>query len=334
MAYFECTIGGGTNATITVTYDAVLYDKTITCSNGIDTYTQTTTSSGVTEFEVDAEGSWTITCDGISKTVDVVFNYDVAMTVTKNITVYSAANDTLSFTDASGSKTVTTDSSGVGIVAISFASGNTVTFTSTVAKNPNNTAQPYSKQVTLDENTTEVYIMPDGAWYWYGFTRSEFASYAAMVTGETSNVLAPVLTKNTNSFTVYPALHIVDGGTNRSRGTVFFNSATLPSIISTADYNKVKMLVSGNLQSRDGYAYRAAFRLLSANTMANNYSAYTYYSSGAAPTPLTGSFTDLLITSDFLNEYDYLGVLSYDDGCAGNNPSVNNTVTVSAIWFE
>ena len=80
MAYFECissSAGGG--ATITVTYESSFYNKTITCSNGSKTYTKTTTSSGSTEFSVSDEGTWTITCNGVSVSLDVTLNYSTQM---------------------------------------------------------------------------------------------------------------------------------------------------------------------------------------------------------------------------------------------------------------
>lgn len=177
MAYFDCIVGGGSaTSTITVAYDSSFYNKTMTCSNGIDTYTQTTTSSGVTEFEVDTEGTWTITCNGVSQTVEVVFNYTLTMAVTKTITVHSAANDTLYFVDAMGSKTVTTDSSGQGSVTISVVLGDSITFTSSVAKNPDALALNYTKSVVIDANTTDVYIMPEHTLYWWGNFISQFTA--------------------------------------------------------------------------------------------------------------------------------------------------------------
>lgn len=171
-AYFRVTqkqSGGGSGATITVTYDSAYYGKTITCSDGVTTYTATTTSSGSTTFNVNAEGTWTITCDGTTKTVNVVLSYTTALSITKTITVYSAANDTVSFTDLAGSKTVTTDSSGAGSVSITYNSGDTITFTSSVAKDPSNLSNYYSKQIVLSSSTTEVFIMPDNTLYWYGY---------------------------------------------------------------------------------------------------------------------------------------------------------------------
>lgn len=171
MAYFRCISGSaGGGATITVTYDSSFYNKTITCSMGGTTYTKTTTSSGSTEFSVKDEGTWTITCNGVSRTVEVVLNYTTTMAITLPVTVYSAASDTVSFTDSVGSKTVTTNSSGVGTTNITIIPpSQTITFTSTVAKNPSNLSANYAKNVSLTANSTSVYVMPDGALYWYGY---------------------------------------------------------------------------------------------------------------------------------------------------------------------
>lgn len=171
MAYFRCQQGsssGGAGAVITVTYDSSFYNKTMTCSNGTKTYTKTTTSSGSTTFSVAEGGTWTITCNGVSRTVDVVLEYSTQMAITKTVTVYSAASDTVSFTDVNGAKTVTTNTSGEGSVTITFIPNSTITFTSSYAKNPNNLSQAYSKTITMTDNITTIYVMPDGALYWWG----------------------------------------------------------------------------------------------------------------------------------------------------------------------
>lgn len=171
---FKCVLasGSGSGATITVSYSSDFYNKTITCSDGTTTLTDTTTSSGSTTFNVADEGTWTITCNGVTTTVDVVLNYTKALAITKTITVYSAASDTLSFTDFAGSKTVTTDTSGTGTVSITYIPNQTITFTSSVAKEPTSLSTDYSKTVTMLEATTEVYVMPDNALYWYGYKSS------------------------------------------------------------------------------------------------------------------------------------------------------------------
>ena len=190
MAYFECISGGaGGGATITVTYDSSFYNKTITCSNGSKTYTKTTTSSGSTEFSVSDEGTWTITCNGVSRTVDVVLNYVTEMVITVSVTLYSAAQDTVTYTDANGSQTVVTDATGVAQnVSITVIPNSTITMTSSVAKNPDNLSADYSKTFTITENTTELYLMPDGVvLYWWGYKSDNLQSLST-ANGWTTNL--------------------------------------------------------------------------------------------------------------------------------------------------
>ena len=72
------------------------------------------------------------------------------------VDIYSAASDTVTFTDRTGQKTVT--------------SGDSITFTSSVAKNPSDLSENYSKTVNVTSSTTAVYVMPnDNTLYWYGY---------------------------------------------------------------------------------------------------------------------------------------------------------------------
>ena len=91
--------------------------------------------------------------------------------VETNIDIYSAANDTVTITPQGGgaSLTVVTDSAGHGTIAKSNLPAGTYTFASSVAKNPDNLSNYYSKTVTVDANKIEVFVMPDGALYWYGW---------------------------------------------------------------------------------------------------------------------------------------------------------------------
>jgi len=111
-----------------------------------------------------------------SNTVNI--SAEVNMSITKTITVYSAASDTVSFTDLTGAKTVTTNASGSGTVSVTIAaSGQNITFTSSVAKNPDDLSDYFSKTINVSANTTAVYIMPnDNALYWYGFKSNNFES--------------------------------------------------------------------------------------------------------------------------------------------------------------
>ena len=88
--------------------------------------------------------------------------------------IHSAANDTI-YIKKDGSPVVltTTDSNGVGTLDFTqFDDGVTYTLYSSVAKDPNNLSNDYSKNIRITKNkygcTTEAYLMPDGAIYWYG----------------------------------------------------------------------------------------------------------------------------------------------------------------------
>lgn len=174
MALFRCASGGGGGGTITVTYSSSFYNKTMTCSNGTKTYTKTTTSIGSTEFKVSDEGTWTITCNNVSKTVNVVLNYTTQMAVTKTVTIYSAKKDYITWTDASGNKSVQFEDNETSksITVTYIAPSQSITFTSSIAKNPSNLSQSYSKTISFSDSVSSIYLMPNNVLYWYGYTTS------------------------------------------------------------------------------------------------------------------------------------------------------------------
>ena len=61
MAYFECIIGGA-GTTLTVTCDSAFAGKTITCTDGTTTLTAVCPSASpyVVEFDLETDGTWTI----------------------------------------------------------------------------------------------------------------------------------------------------------------------------------------------------------------------------------------------------------------------------------
>lgn len=91
--------------------------------------------------------------------------------ITENqIDIYSAASDTVYYMDNGSPVTVcTTDTTGHGTVSKSSLPNGTYTLYSTVAKDPENLSNDYSKSVTVAFDTYEIKVMPDGALYWYGW---------------------------------------------------------------------------------------------------------------------------------------------------------------------
>lgn len=308
MAYFDCIVGSGgsADATITVSYDSSFYNKTITCSNGSKTYTATTTSSGSTTFKVNDEGTWTITCNGISTTVNVVLSYTAQLAVTKTITVHGAVGATISFTDLVGSKTVTLDSNGEGSVSITYIPEDTITFTDTnVAKDFNNLSNVYTKDVELDANTTEVYVMPDNALYWWGFLKNCEACIGS--NGWSARSVAPLYppTFNTNSV-------LLPADVQQTRGIA---NAT---IIDLTDFTNVKCVCTSGGSTGDGVSIGAT--------------KYLYYpgEQGSLASALAregvsdGSYKKITLPITNINQDAYVcGVCSY-----------GTTISVYALYLE
>ena len=286
-------------ATITVTYTSDFYNKTMTCTKGTTTYTQTTTSSGITTFSVAESGTWTITCNGISRTVDVVLEYSTQMTITITVDVYSAASDTVSFTDMTGAKTVTTDANGHGSVNITFIppSAN-ISFTSSVAKNPSDLTADYSKTVTVDSNTTEIYVMPDGAVYWYGFYNTAIGTVSKVnFTDNTNNLYSHTVTGS--------------GGSSGAWGTGNLNTS---AIFNTFTKFKVNM----NRQDSGNDGTEGAFCYYWVDTDHGGYNGSQLASGINTINVASGSHT--------------VGIKPVVRDDYGINPYVN--ITVYAIWLE
>lgn len=291
------TAGG---ATITVTYDSSSYNKTITCSNGSKTYTKTTTSSGSTEFSVSDEGTWTITCNGVSRTVNVVLNYTTQMAITKTVTVYGAAGATISYTDTTGSKTVTLNSSGQGSASITFIPpSQVITFTDTnVSKNPNNLTQNYSKSITITEGTTSIKVIPDGALYWYGWMVDDWTIPPSVATTSSKyfNSTSTTTTKNVN--------YIESSNTSNANTCAVSVGYVIRDLTNLA---KIRALVtdasrfSGNNYFADIRVYNKSNIQSNGTISGNNTVARTYITSHAG----TADYTELLeldLTS-LTNEY-------------------------------
>lgn len=206
---FEVTVGGVvfSSPTVTVTeqttysttidiFSAILnistsasslYGKTITIKKGSTTVGTTAFSAqGSATYTVHETGTYTCECEGYSGSATVsaetTYNVTIDSIITYHLTVdiYSAASDTLSYTDDNGAQTVTTDATGkaagvsIDITQPSIGVDPTITFTSSVAKDPSNLSNDYYKSVTVTSSTMAIYVMPDHAYYWYGWRNSAF----------------------------------------------------------------------------------------------------------------------------------------------------------------
>ena len=203
------------HADITVTYPT---GAQVLCSKTGET-TQYATGSPYT-FTVHSAGTWTITAtkDGQTVTYPVVIttsgqteSVTVSFTETLTVDLYSAASDTVTFTDVTGLKTVTTDATGKAenVSIVISSAGQSIEFTSSVAKDPNNLSNDYSKTIALTNATTEVVVMPEALsnmLYWYGYESSNLEDMStangwATVGGRTW--ATPI--HNTNSISLTPS---------------------------------------------------------------------------------------------------------------------------------
>ena len=177
------------SATLSIsTSSSDLYGKTITIKKGSTVVGTTAFSAqGSASYTVHETGTYTCECEGYSgsATVSAETTYNVTInsveTYNLTVTIYSAASDTLSYTDDNGAQTVTTNSTGkaenvsITITQPSLGVDPTITFTSSVAKDPSNLSNSYVKTITITENMTEIDIMPvshTSMLYWYGYIRN------------------------------------------------------------------------------------------------------------------------------------------------------------------
>ena len=187
----DASTGGSTNVTLSIEFgtitvavdaDFVTAGSTITCVSGGTSCTSKVAASTLT-FRVPTTGTWTIsgevsgttyTVDATVSSLSTAVNVSLQTTITVTVDIYSAAVDTVSYTDVNGSQTATTDSDGVAEnITITCLPNASITFTSSVAKDPDNLSNDYSKTITITSTTTSIYVMPTKALYWWGWVRSD-----------------------------------------------------------------------------------------------------------------------------------------------------------------
>ncbi len=249
--------------TINLTYANEFRGLTISCVNG-GTTIQKTAPVGVNSmaFYPPSTGTWTIsgtysgvpytttaTVSSLSTAVSAVLQTNVTLTVT----LYSAVEDTVSFTDASGTKTEVF-ASGQSSKSVSItipASGMNITFTSSVAKNPDDLTEYYSKTVTVNSGTTEVYVMPENCIYWWGY-KDGFSAESGTATA--------------TEYTLYTRIYA---------NTTPWKTTTIKSTKYYSGKTKTNIIFKGTLNDPDNgthhYQFGSNYGVSGNNYIANNY---------------------------------------------------------------
>lgn len=254
---------GGTDSktfeygTINVTLDADFIGETITCVNGGTTISKTASSASLV-FYPPTTGTWAISgevsgttysvnAEVTSLSTPVSVSLQVSITVT--VTMYGAVGAVISYTDANGSQTQTLDNTGkkenVSITVEPDSA--TIVFTdTTVAKNPSNLSNNYTKSVTITSGMTEIYVMPDNAVYWWGYEKvvASAVTYRPSDFGGPTTAV-PTITRNTTSMSIVEPSN-AQGGAIWNNIDLSNASAvkSLCSIASSAGYNGANLNVA------------------------------------------------------------------------------------------
>ena len=192
------TASGGVLPLIKITATS---GETVTLTKGQTVITATEVTSGNYEAEVPDFGTYVVS-DGTnsdSVVVDTVKIYEVDITpgpstISVTLTVYSAKEDQLTIVDEDGThlEQFASGQSSKSITVKIAAEGSDVSFTSSIAKDPSDLTEYYTKTVTVTSATTDIYVMPDNALYWWGWKHSNLgnviygANVSAALTEETN----------------------------------------------------------------------------------------------------------------------------------------------------
>ena len=180
VSNISCNLQSGSGKTLSQWNDAVYFNTTSLERKSL----RTTTSKQI----------YAMVGTGAQRQSDVsAFWYD---RISSDIpTFISASNDSLYIMDGN-TKVYIANTNGEGKSYEPLLEAGTYTIYSSVAKDPNNLSNPYSKTVTITEATQTVAVMPDGAIYWYGY---EGYTYVGKGNPIQSGWTVNNVTKNTNN---------------------------------------------------------------------------------------------------------------------------------------
>lgn len=239
--------------------------------------------------------------------------------------IHSAANDTIyMMKDGSPSILTTTDSNGIGTLDFTqFDDGVTYTLYSSVAKDPNNLSNDYSKNIRITKNrhgcTTEAYLMPDGAIYWYGYKGSNYQKGNTIQT----NLSSGSISENVNNITLTYNEQTIGVGNI---------GCALTKTMYISGYNKMCGIASAytyNPNKNEGKGYHLTATPLTGINTSGEYASYT----GTTPSTMAA----IAFNQDGTLEKQETDISNYNSGSIGIVLVVNGgpyTSTFYALWLE
>lgn len=300
------TASGGVLPLIKITATS---GETVTLTKGQTVITATEVSSGNYEAEVPEFGTYTVSdgTDSTTVTVDTVKIYEVEIIPTPSVisvtlTLYSATEDQVTVVDEDGThlEQFASGQSSKSITVKVLPSGSNVTFTSSIAKNPSDLSEYYTKTVNVTSATTEVYCMPDNCLYWYGYKGTNFGgSMSDQNWSKPSGKSWGTYTENVNY--IY-----LSTGANQFSGVVSENTVSASKIHLIAD--------SLSLSSAD----HSGAHVAGASSKSTSAMTYDYFA------PQTGLAHEEITVSG--NVY----AVSYNGSSSAGGHSSN----VYALWYD
>ncbi len=221
------------------------------------------------------------------------------------IVIHSAANDTIYYLDGSTPVTVAvTDANGRATIDRDDLDPGTYTLYSTVAKNPSNLSNPYTKSINITQYTTEIYLMPSDKYicYWFGFVDNRPCCVIEDCTSANgwsqSNWYLGTPTHNTNKIRL-------------SASAGYYTAISTKNTVNTS---KVKIIATGVSPDETGSAYGGCIR----------------------PSNKTNAFSSW---NDWVG-FTYNGMHYYEKDTTYNNLWItcyiytSGSVDINALWYE
>ena len=235
--------------------------------------------------------------------------------------IHSAANDTIyMMKDGSPVVLTTTDSNGVGTLDFTqFDDGVTYTLYSSVAKDPNNLSNDYSKDIRITKSkygcTTEAYLMPDAVktLYWYGYEYKD-EGIGIAINPENNNAS---ITKNVNTIQMETAYSSVCGIHTTEKQTV--NTDT-----------KIKAIY--NFESAEYWGYTSIF-IGSSDNYNVNHATNPSMVDQATNTNSDKNINKQLITCNSTHSGQYY-IRIVDMANANDSYARVSKINVHALWLE